>query len=193
MARRDPLQGVGDEVARPALRVRAGLLLHLPHHAREVVADELLGAVEHDLLRLLDGEAGDALELAELVVLGRLRLLLELLEMALAVEEALLAPLELGQLAVDLLFLRDHPLLDLGDLGALVLELLLDVGAELERLLARLDLRLAPDRLGGPDGVGGGALALRLGRGGTARKEHARPDETADDQPDHDPEDQEAD
>ena len=40
---------------------------------------------------------------------------------------------------------------------------------------------------------GGGALALRLGRGGTACKEHARPDDPADDQPDNDPEDQEAD
>ena len=78
VARRDALEGVGDEVAGAAPGVGLGLLLQLPHHAREVVADELLGALEHIALRLLHGEAGDALELAELIVPRRLLLLLEL-------------------------------------------------------------------------------------------------------------------
>ena len=39
-------------------------------------------------------------------------------------------------------------LLDLRDLDAAVLDLALDLAAERDGLLARLDLRLAPDRLG---------------------------------------------
>ena len=47
VARGHALQGVRDEVPRPPLRVGAGLLLDLAHHPRHLVADELLGALEH--------------------------------------------------------------------------------------------------------------------------------------------------
>ena len=66
MARRDPLQGVGDEVACTALRLGTGLLLELPYAARELVTDEILPALEEMLLRLADGQARDPLELGEL-------------------------------------------------------------------------------------------------------------------------------
>jgi hypothetical protein len=187
VARGDPLEGVGDEVPCAALGVGVRLLLELSHHAAEVVADELLRALEHLRLRLLHGQPGDALQLLELVVLGRLGLLLELLQVRLPVQDPLLAPLDLGELAVDLLLLGDHPLLDLG------LQLLLDVGAELERLLARLDLGLTADRVGRPRRVGG--RPLRLGDRGrhAPRHQDARPDETAHQQTHGDPEDQEED
>ena len=80
-------------------------------------------------------------------------LLLQLAEVDLAVGDALLAAGQLGQLPVDVVFLRDHALLDLHDLVAPLAQLRLELGAELDRLLARLDPRLAPRRLG---------VALRL-------------------------------
>ncbi len=67
--------------------------------------------------------------------------------MRLAVGEALVAARELDELLLDLLLLREHPLLDLEHLLAAVGELGVDLRPELHRLLARLDLRLAADRL----------------------------------------------
>src|SRR5206468_7851302 len=122
--------------------------LELPYAARELVADAFLGKREQVRLRLVRRHAGDPLELAELVVLRVLELLLELPRMRLSIRHALLPAGELRQLPVDLLFLREHALLDLDDLGAPVAYLALDVGAELDGLLAGLDLRLAPHRLG---------------------------------------------
>ena len=52
VARGDPLERVGDEVAGAPLRLGPRLLLHLPHAARELVADELLRALEQMRLRL---------------------------------------------------------------------------------------------------------------------------------------------
>ncbi len=73
--------------------------------------------------------------------------------MHLAIAEPLLAPLELREPRVDLELLLEDALLDLRDLDAAVLHLALDLAAQRDRLLARVDLRLAPDRLG---------LALRV-------------------------------
>jgi hypothetical protein len=193
MARRYALERVGDQVPRAPLRVGAGLFLHLPHHAGEVVADELFGALEHGPLGLLHRHAGDTLELLELGLLRLLHLVLQLLQVRLPVEETLLPPLELGQLAVDLLFLRDDALLDLDDLPALVPELLLDVGSELERLLARLDLGLAAHRLRRPLGLGEEPLPVALGRREPMREEKAGAEEGAEAKAHQDPQDQEAD
>ena len=60
---------------------------------------------------------------------------------------ALLAPLELDELALDVRLEPDDALLDLRDLDAPVLDLALDLGPEPHRLLPHLDLRLAPARL----------------------------------------------
>ena len=90
VARRDALQRVGDQRAGAATRVGARLLLHLPHLARELVAHEVLRALDQLLARLVDGEAGDLLERGERVAVRVTKLLLERLDVHLAVAEPLL-------------------------------------------------------------------------------------------------------
>ena len=148
VARRDALQRVGDEVARAALRLGPRLLLEHADAARELVADQLLAALEQVRLRLLQGQAGDALELDLLGDLHLLQLVLELAEMDLAIGEALVLPGQLDELPLDLLLLREHALLDLQHRLATVGELGVDLRAQLDGLLAGLDLRLAAERLG---------------------------------------------
>src|SRR5215212_10562684 len=106
-------------------------------------------------LGLVRGHARDSLELLQLGVLRPFQLLLQLLRMRLAIGDALLTPSELRELAVDLVLLGQHPLLDLDDLGSALRDLLLDVRPELHGLLAGFDLSLAPHRLG---------VAARLGQ-----------------------------
>ena len=91
VARGDALQRVRDEVPRAPLRLGARLLLEHPDAAAEIVADELLAALEQVRLRLLLRHAGDPLDAGLLVVLRLLQLLLELAEVRLAVGHALLA------------------------------------------------------------------------------------------------------
>src|SRR6266508_1110167 len=153
VARGDPLQRVRDEVACAAFRLDARLFFHLPDLARQLVPDEVLGALEQVLFRLVRGHACDALELGELLVLCLLVFVLELLEVRLTIGQALLATRELGELPVDLLLLREDALLDLDDSGAVVGDLSVDLRAQRDRLLARADLGLATDRLGLPLGV----------------------------------------
>ena len=96
---------------------RSRLLLHLPDRARELVAHEILRPLEQRRLRLAERHARDALELLERLARAlAFMLLLELLEVHLAVADALLAARHLDELLLDLrLPLRD-PLLDLRDL-----------------------------------------------------------------------------
>jgi hypothetical protein len=169
------------------------LLLHLPHHPRHLVANELLGALQDVPLRLLDGEAGDPLELLDLLLPRGLGLLLHRLEVRFPVGEALLAALELRQLAVDLLFPGEHALLDLDDLAPLLPQLVLDFGAELERLLARFHLGLAADRLGASLRLLAQAAVVCRRRTGAAGRQQARSHVDADSQASPDPGDQEAD
>jgi hypothetical protein len=65
-----------------------------------------------------------------------------------AVVDPLLAPAELVELGVELLLAGEDALLDLEDLAAPLLRLGLDLGADLDGLLARLDLRLAAEGVG---------------------------------------------
>src|SRR5437763_1681140 len=81
VARRDALQRVCDEIARAPLRFRFCLLLERADASRELVADELLAAIEQMCLRLLQREAGNALELRLLRELCLLQFLLELAQM----------------------------------------------------------------------------------------------------------------
>ena len=143
----DSLQRVGDEVPRAPLRLRPRLLLHLAHVARELVPDEIRGALEQVLLRLDDGHPGDPLEVAELALLRFLQLLVEHLRRLLAVGETLFTTLELGRLARELFLAGLDALVGARDQAAALLHLGLDSGAELHRLLARLDARLAAHRL----------------------------------------------
>ena len=96
MACRDPLQGVGDEVPRAPLRLDAGLLLELAGGARQLVPDDVLRAFEQVLLRLGDRAAPRPLQLLDRPVARDLQLLLELLDVRLAVVQPLLAPRDLG-------------------------------------------------------------------------------------------------
>ena len=62
VARCDPLQRVRDERARATPGVRTRLLLHVPDVSSELVADEVLRALEELLLRLVRGQPGEPLE-----------------------------------------------------------------------------------------------------------------------------------
>jgi hypothetical protein len=192
VARGHPLEGVGDEVPRPAFCLGARLLLELANAPRQFVPHEILAPLEQRQLRLVDSQARDPLELGELLLAGMLVLLLELFQVGLPVREALLPPNELGQLPVDLLFLREDALLDLDDPRPVICDLLVDLGAQLHGFLARGDLRLAPQRVGLALGVFDQLLALLL-RGPEPRlSEHADGDcspQTTGDKADQNPDD----
>ena len=114
----------------------------------ELVADS--AAARRGALRLVDGQTRDPLELAELPVLRLLQVDLELLDVRLAVGEALFAAEELGQLRLELILLGEDALLELRDLAAALLGVALGLGTDAHRLLARLDLGLAAQVVGFP-------------------------------------------
>src|SRR5207237_2061875 len=92
VARRDALEGVGDECPRLPLRLAPRLFLELAHAARELVAHEILRALEQVGLRLAGRHPRDPLERRELLLLRVLEVLLELLPVRLPVGDPLLAP-----------------------------------------------------------------------------------------------------
>ena len=112
-ARRDPLQGVGDEVPRPALCLGLSFLLHLPHPSGELVPHLLLRIGQDPLPRLPHRHARDSFELHPLAVPELLHLVLQLAQVDLAVGDTLFAPGQLRELPVDVVLLRDDALLDL--------------------------------------------------------------------------------
>ncbi len=132
--------------------------------AGELVAHLGLGLLEDLPVRLAGRQLGDALELAPLAVAELLQLFLELLEVDLAVGDALVAPGELGELLVDLIFFREDALLDLDDLVAPFAELRLELASQLDGELAGFDLALAAGRFGLAAGVVEQQLAGALGR-----------------------------
>ena len=149
VTRGDALQRVGDEVPRTALRLGPRLLLEHAHAAGELVADELLASLEQLRLRLLLRHAGrSARASACSAFFAAFSSSWSCAEVGLAVGDPLVASRELDELPLDLLLLREHALLDLQHRLPAVGELGVDLGAELHRLLARLDLRLAPRGLG---------------------------------------------
>ena len=144
--------------------------------------------LEELLLRLGRGEPGEPLEDGDGIVLRVAELLLQLLDVDLAVAEPLLAPLELVELRVDLLFLLEHALLDLHDLVPAVLDLGLDLGPEDDRLLARVDLGLTANRVGLPLGVSEDPAPRRLrlaDAGARERRQKHRSRERPDEDSDH--------
>jgi hypothetical protein len=110
--------------------------------------------LQDDCLRFADREARDPLELLRLVLLRLLQLLLEGFRVHLAIGETLLSACELDHAAIRLGLLAADSLLRGGDRGPALLDVALDLGAEPDRLLARLDLGLPAHRIG---------LAARLG------------------------------
>src|SRR5262249_8195294 len=103
VTRRDPLERAGHASASAPPSAPARLPLPLPNATGELVAHEVLRALEQLLSRRLRGEAGDPFQGDDLLALRLPELLLEGLDVHLAVAEPLLAPDELVQLLVDLL------------------------------------------------------------------------------------------
>ena len=114
---------------RSALAAR--LLLDLADQARAVVAQLVLQLAHHHLLRLAGAEAGQPLQLAQLVALRALQLLARVLEVARAIGEYTLALVQLLRLELDRPLLGAQALLEPGQLGATDLELVLQVAGAL--------------------------------------------------------------
>ena len=119
----------------------------LPDTPGELVADEVLGALEQVLLRLGDGHPRQAFELAYLALLRVLQLGVERFRRLFAVGEALFAARELDEPAFDLFVSCLEALLGSRDLTSPLLDLRLDPGSQLDGLLASLDPCLAAHRL----------------------------------------------
>ncbi len=169
----DPLQRVRDQRSRAPPRITARLFLHLPDLACELVPDEILRALEDLLARLLRGQTGDLLQRSQRLPMGLAQLLLQRLHVHLAVAETLLLALDLDEASVRLQVLLEHSLLDLRDLDTTILDLGLDLAPQLHRLLAGLDLRLAPHGIRFTSRLAEQPLALDLG----APNPRARPGE----------------
>ena len=163
VTRGDTLERVGDEIACAPLGFGARLFLELADPPCELVPHEILRPLEQAELRLVHRHARDPLELGELLLARILVLLLELPKVRLAIGETLLAARHLGQLPVDLLFLREHALLDLDDPAPVLCNLPVDLGTQLDRFLANGDLRLPTKRFRFAPGVLDQLLALLLG------------------------------
>jgi hypothetical protein len=153
VARRDPLERVGHEIACAALRLGARLVLERPDAPGELVPRLLLPALEQQRPCLDLRQAGDPLELREVTALRLLELLLERADVLLPVCEPLIASRQLLELLLDLELLREHALLDLQHLRAPVGELRVDLASQPDCLLARVDLSLAPHRVAFAAGV----------------------------------------
>src|SRR5215471_8760984 len=143
MAGRDALERVRDERSRTAAGVGSSFLLHLTHPASEFVPHEILGALEELLSRLSQRHAGDPLQLVQRALLRSLQIVLQLLEMRLAIGRSLLTPLQLVELCLDVRLDPDDTLLDLRYLESAILNLSLYLAAQTHGFLAYLDLRLA--------------------------------------------------
>src|SRR5439155_7124341 len=105
------------QVARPPPRLGLGFFVELADTPRQLVPYHLLGPGQHLRLGVCDRQAGDALELVELSLSRRLQLLLELLDMHLAVRDALLAPFEFALAAFELCLPRPGALTRLNHLS----------------------------------------------------------------------------
>src|SRR5262249_47496520 len=110
---------------------------------------------------------------------ARLELLLQLHGVRLAVDDTLLAALELLALRVDLGLALVYALFDLRHLEAAVLDLGLDLRPERHSLLTRLDLCLAPGRLRLAFGFGEERAPLVLREAQARRAHRAQPDPEA--------------
>src|SRR5207253_4213496 len=109
----------------------------------------------------------------KLLLARLLVLVLKLAQMRFPVGQALVAPCELGQLAVGLLLLRQDPLLDLDDAGPVFGDFLVDLRSQLNRLFAGADLRLAPEGVRLAAGVLDQQLPLLRGGAEARLAEHA--------------------
>jgi hypothetical protein len=114
---------------------------------------EKVYALQQVRFRLLQRQAGNALELDLLVELRMLQLVLKLAQVDLTVREALVLPGQVDELALDLLLFGEHALFDLQHRLPPVGELGVDLRPQLDGLFSSLDLRFPAQRLGLPLGV----------------------------------------
>src|SRR5262249_2273558 len=169
VVRGQPLDGRRQHLARLHLRGLARLFLEPHRHQLRLALGLDLHLREQLALGFLGGETGDRLGLAPLLGAGRREapfLLADRLlapgDLALLRDRVVEPPLELVELARELLFLREHALLDLLDLALALPRLFLEGRTRLERRFLHLEL-------GGLHAVGRFALgflhdALRLHR-----------------------------
>src|SRR3954447_1158958 len=181
VARRHALHAHGEDVADTALGVALGLLLDLADDAGRVVARALLDLGQQDLLGLGDAEAGDALELAQVLLLALVEQLALAVELARAVVERALALLELGHLGLERALAREQALLGAAELGAALAQLGLGVGGACRGRRARRcgrGMRIAHGRGGGDgrDRACGAPAAGEQGGGGPGPRQHGRRD-----------------
>src|SRR3954447_9533653 len=119
----DPLHRRAEDAACPALGVAANLVLDLARKHGTVAAELILELAQQQLPCLTGAQAAQALQLADLILLGLLEPLGLVLEVARAVFERALLALHLGQPDIERLLLREQALLDPSDLRAAGLEL----------------------------------------------------------------------
>src|ERR671925_189008 len=97
--------------------VAPGLLLHLTHEPRALVAKLVLQLTQEDLLGLGGAEPGEPLELAYLLPLRLLQLLPGVIEIALPIGQRALPLGQLARLQFERLLLGPQPFFEPGDLG----------------------------------------------------------------------------
>src|SRR5439155_20894767 len=124
------------------------LLFEPAHTSGELVPDELLRSRQDLGPRLAHGQSRDSLELGELPILRLFELVLELLDVRLPIGDSLLAAFEFELTPVDVVLPRVQPLAFPEGVGALALQLVLDLGAMADRRLLGLQISLATQRLG---------------------------------------------
>ncbi len=95
VVRRHPLDGVGDQLARPALAFGLSFLLDLPDDADHVAAGLALDLGQQQRLGIVPAHARDALQLFDGLLVQRLKLVFLPIEGALALVQLLVALLDL--------------------------------------------------------------------------------------------------
>ena len=120
MVRRALLDGQGDDVPCALVGLFLGLGLHLAHHHGGVVVGVLLHAVDQDLLGLVRGHAGHALQLVLLAGVHLVGLGLQALGLLVLLVQGLFTGLQVVQFFVKCLFALVHPALEPRYLAAAV-------------------------------------------------------------------------
>ena len=159
------LDGEGNDLLGSGVRLFLGPGLDLLNLQGGLVGDLLLQLGQQDVLGLLGGHAGNALQLTDLLVLQLGQFLALGVQGLLLGGQGFFLMLQVFQLAVQVFFFLIEAVFLLLQLGAALLDLGLVLGAGLQDLLLGLYQRLALLALGGLDGVVNDALGLFLRAG----------------------------
>ena len=129
------LNGGGNDVAGLFVGLLLGALLDLTHHDGGVVVGVLLHAINEDVLGLVRGHVGHALQLLLLAVVHALRFLLKAFGLLIFFVELLLARFQVVQLLVKLLLALVHATLHAGNLAAAIADFLVQLVLQADDLL----------------------------------------------------------